>query len=122
MNAAFATGWLLRAGEEAWTPGAEPRRKLIFEAMLQADGDSEPTPWRCEIDDPEQIARAGPLLTAGRGVAIRAQLAGRRFNDRFGGQKGFVRYLRVDHVEFVRPDRAKAPQAQEEAEEEEAER
>jgi hypothetical protein len=115
VNTAVATGWLLGDGETAWTPGAEPRRKLIFEAMLQADGDPEPTPWRCEIEDPAQIAKAEPLLTAGRGVAIRAQLAGRPFVDH-GVKKGFVRFLRVDHVEFVKADRAKPPAEPAEAE------
>jgi hypothetical protein len=106
MNSALCTGYLIQAAEAAWTAGAGARKKLVFDAMLQADGDAGPTPWRCEIEDATLIGAAEKLLTAGRGVVLRAQLSGRPFIKN-GVQAGFVRFLRVDRVEFVRADRSR---------------
>lgn len=108
MITALGTGFLMHAAESAWTSGPNSRQKLVFDVMLQATGDPEPTPWRCEIEDAAEIARAEKLLTPGRGVVLRAQLAGRAFVKN-GVQNGWVRFLRVERVEFVRADRT--PQA-----------
>lgn len=102
MNSCTLTGYLVREGWRAVTPaGAE---RLQFEVMAQAQGDAEPTPWHCEIESPEVIARARDFLTAGRGVLLRAQLAGRPYL-KAGVRTGFVRYLRVEEIQFVRADR-----------------
>ena len=115
MITALGTGYLMHGAESAWTTGPSSRKKLVFDVMLQAPGDAGPTPWRCEIEDAAEVARCEPLLTPGRAVVLRAVLAGRPFVER-GVQKGFVRFLRVDHVEFIRADRARPEEEADEAE------
>lgn len=104
MNVIVVTGWLMKGADVAYAVSG--RKFLVFEAMLRADGDEEDTPWRCEIEDEAEIAHAEPMLTAGRGVLLRAQLAGKPFV-KHGVRSGFARFLRVEHVQFVRADRAK---------------
>ena len=105
MNTALTTGYLMKPAEQACTAGG--RYKLLFEAMLQAQGDADATPWHCEIDSPELMQRAGPKLVAGAAVVIRAQLAGRPYQ-KHGVHSGWVRYLKVEAVEFIRADRNRA--------------
>lgn len=104
VNTALVTGFLVKDAVIACTPTG--LRKLVFEVMLQGDTDTDPTPWHCEIVSPETIKKAEPLLVAGRAVALRAQLGGRPFM-KGSVQSGFIRFLSVEKIEFVRPDRAK---------------
>jgi hypothetical protein len=106
MNTTLQTGYLVRDAARAYSTGAAAREKLVFEVMLQAEGDAAPTPWHCEIDDAALMMTAEPRLTAGRGVVLRAELAGRPFVQR-GVQQGFTRFLKVHEVEFVRADRSR---------------
>lgn len=105
MNVVIVTGFLMKAAYAAYATSM--RKFLIFDAMLSAEGDAEPTPWRCEIEDPGEIENAEPLLTAGRGVLLHAELAGRPFV-KGEVQSGYTRFLKVKRVQFVRVDRAKA--------------
>jgi len=103
MNTALTTGYLTREAALATVPGTG-QRKLIFEAMLQAEGDPEPTPWHCEVENPELMARAEPKLHAGRAIIMRAQLAGRPWLKQ-GVHAGYTRYLKVSEIEFAKTER-----------------
>lgn len=105
MTTATATGYLTRGAERAYTPTGQA--KLIFDLVISE------VPWRCEIEDPVLMERAEPLLTAGRGLIIQGELAGRPYIER-GVTKGFTRYLRIHQAEFVRPDRSNKVGAAEE--------
>ncbi len=102
MNTLLATGYIHRSAVRACTPAGI--YKLTFEAMLRADGDEEVTPWHCEIEHPDLVNKLEDRLSAGRGIVLRAQLAGRPFM-RNGVRSGFVRFLKVSDVELVRADR-----------------
>lgn len=96
MNTSIHTGYLNRPAEKAYTPTGRP--KIVFDLII------DEIPWRCEIDDPDLIAKAEPMLTAGRGLLVHGSLAARPFVKR-GVTEGYTRYLHIDQVQFVRPDR-----------------
>lgn len=100
MNTILCTGWLQKAGTIAYTPAG--RRKLMFDVMLAASApETEATPWRCEIADPELIARVESKLTPGTAVILQAELHGRPFREK-DVIKGYTRYLAVTAIEFSR--------------------
>lgn len=103
VNTVTTTGWLTKPATKAYTPGGMP--KLTFDLMIAGDIGEEPTPWRCEIDRSNLIQKSEDLLVSGRSVIITAKLCGRPFKER-DIQKGFTRFLRIQDIEFMKPDRA----------------
>ena len=112
MNTARGTGYLVKDAILAYTPKGE--RKLVFETFIRAEGDSDATPWHCEMADNPQLDLLAPLLTPGQGVTLEAQIAGRPFV-KDGRQVGYNRFLKITKI-----TPAKVPQIAEPAEAAEA--
>ncbi len=103
MNSFNGTGWLQKP---AWfaTSAATKTRVLCFDVFLvnERDGDTQPAPWRCEIDElTAPIARYETKLVAGAGVMIRGELSTRPFM-KGGVHAGFARFIQIDRLEFSR--------------------
>lgn len=113
MNTALVTGYLPKQAWDSYRPGGA--RIVGFDVVLKDEASAEESVWSCEIDDAAEIARVGNLLLAGRGVALRGRLAGRPFVKN-GVSSGYVRFLRIDRVEFVKSDRSQVQMERDEPE------
>lgn len=100
MNHVGLTGYLPHEAHEAYAPGGA--RFVVFDLVVT--GDPEGCPWRCEIGAAALQAKCAGRLVPGQALGIEARLASRpHVVD--GRQRGWIRWLDVTHVEFVRADR-----------------
>ena len=107
MNTRFFTGYLPKEASTAWAPATAehgPLPRLVFEVIIRDSRGAE-FPEKCVVDDDVLIREWQPLLTAGRAVIVQGEQTARPFHER-GVLKGYVREVRVQHMEF--PNRGKA--------------
>lgn len=103
MNTMIVTGYLPKQAWDAYRPGGI--RIVGFDVVLKDEGSAEESTWTCEIEDAAEIARVGNSLLPGRGVVLRGRLAGRPFVKN-NVTAGYVRFLRIDRVEFVKSEQS----------------
>jgi len=102
MNTRFFTGYLPKDADLAYAPATAdhgPQPRLVFEVIIR-DSHGLEFPERCVIEDTGLINDYRPLLTAGRSVIAQGEQTGRQFIDRHGVKGGWVREVRVQHMEF----------------------
>lgn len=111
MNTMLVTGYLPKQAWDAYRPGGG--KIVAFEVVLKDESSADESTWTCEIEDAAEIARVGSSLLPGRGVVLRGRLAGRPFVKN-NVTTGYVRFLRIDRVEFVKSEQSHVQMARDE--------